>query len=565
MTTIAPSVNVIPVTTTNSTRILPVNSNNSLKTETLNLKPFKNDSLVIKSDENDNKIDEMYNSLLQLAHAESKNHLHKRVRKLSDSSVHYEPQPKTLTSVVNETYFTNGKPSAQNEYISEIQEIIGQKRDLYSKTIRSIGTSLKNCDQSDMISIDIDPESTRLPLMCKLMIIVEGAAFERGTRVLVRDAGVQCEPFCDDSSEDALRLNKLNNQKYKTVNDNDHSSLIYKSIPIHIEKTSGSTQTTQFNPKLNMRHKSSDCLNNFLRSVHQHDHPHHHHHCGSLKNLNVLDDSSQFTSNYFKRCSSNKKLNQFDSCYLDLLEHQSVPYYQYMRKNLCKEDFCGNTIITYNCNWSHHHTFINQITRQINTDLNNNNSFLNQEAIDVFIPLNVSSTTNTTTATTSSSEDQSQASNFSNHKNERQIFLSDSNGCKFQDPFEAFRQNMRKYLQERMSRFEAEITLTSNENLNKRSASVTNNPSEYRTIRLLDNHPNILSFREINDTLNSNNRINFSNQHQQQHQHRLVKVINNSNSSSSQRLRNGSSGLLDAANSVTNLMYMKVVDGHLLE
>ena len=46
----------------------------------------------------------------------------------------------------------------------------------------------------------IDPESTRLPLMCKLMIIVEGACVERGQRVLVRDAAVQIGDSLDGTA-----------------------------------------------------------------------------------------------------------------------------------------------------------------------------------------------------------------------------------------------------------------------------------------------------------------------------------------------------------------------------
>ena len=151
----------------------------------------------------DDEIDEMYNSLRRLSQSTAMST--NRLRRVSPSPIPYRDIQKSLTFTLNEIYFTDGSAATTNEIDSENGiSVVGTKKDLYTKLTKSIGTSLKNCETSDMISIDIDPESTRLPLMCKLMIIVEGAAVERGTRVLVRDAAIQVDDEDDDFTKNRL-------------------------------------------------------------------------------------------------------------------------------------------------------------------------------------------------------------------------------------------------------------------------------------------------------------------------------------------------------------------------
>jgi hypothetical protein len=199
-------------------------------------------------------IDAMYNSLRQLSSASAITK-QVRLRKLSQSSIPFTNVQKELTFTLNPVYFTNGKASPSQLDVCEVQEIIGARRDLHSNKIKSIGTSLKNCVQSDMISIDIDPESTRLPLMCKLMIIVEGAAYERGTRVLVCDASTQCDTLgvdedrtkadnqnmSDESANESLSANAATD-----ANNNNNNPDSFKNIPIHIEKNSKFNRVNHF-------------------------------------------------------------------------------------------------------------------------------------------------------------------------------------------------------------------------------------------------------------------------------------------------------------------------------
>lgn len=121
---------------------------------------------TMQSDETTVEDDFMYDSLCSLT--SSKNKLKKQRKQKMSPALSLE-EKKTLTFVLNECLSTNGK-----DPISISTDKLGAKRIMYNKTINSIGTSLTNCDISDNISIDIEAESTYLPLMCKLMIIVEG-------------------------------------------------------------------------------------------------------------------------------------------------------------------------------------------------------------------------------------------------------------------------------------------------------------------------------------------------------------------------------------------------------
>ena len=117
----------------------------------------------IRMDEDE---DVMYNSLCSLANPKPASR--KRMQKQSSASpLLCRNESKCLTFVLNECLSTNGA----GPIVVLCDDKSNSKRRLYNKTIKSIGTSLKNCDQSDMISIDIEGESTRLPLMCKSLYL----------------------------------------------------------------------------------------------------------------------------------------------------------------------------------------------------------------------------------------------------------------------------------------------------------------------------------------------------------------------------------------------------------
>lgn len=299
----------------------------------------------------------------------------------------------------------------------------------------------------------------------------------------------------------------------------------------------------------------------------------------------LIFESRAVNSNYFKRKANNfSNLDNRADSYLDLLEYTSTPYYQYHKKNIAKKDFGGNTIITY--------SYMTSSKQLVMTENNDHH----ETAIELFIPIKVThqATIMTPPSSSSMSSSSEEPSFYSTqlHRNEKQFYINDNLNenllllskqhhnlpASYQDPFEAFRRNMKRFIQERLNRFEAEITLTNRNGattngqnvhlsipVNPATANTGSSPKRssscsQNTIRLVEDHPSILSFREINDQLNSNNFVrastrtanrdlSFNRQHRQQQQHIMQ-----------QQFRNDS-----AAQSVTNLMYMKVVDGQLIE
>jgi hypothetical protein len=125
-----------------------------------------------------------------------------RRRQSGASLVPFRPYVKCLTSERKPFAFANGKDS----WVT-----MGKTEQLFNlDNARCIGSLMDDCDISDVIRWDIEGESTRLPMMCKLWIIgrtnfsqslqffcfyffsiVDGAVVERGKPHLVQDAAVQ--------------------------------------------------------------------------------------------------------------------------------------------------------------------------------------------------------------------------------------------------------------------------------------------------------------------------------------------------------------------------------------
>jgi hypothetical protein len=385
---------------------------------------------------------------------------------------------------------------------------------------------------------------------------------------------------------------------------------------------------------MNSRYRSSECINyEVYNQMHEHNQmsqnrgvPSHFAsldrgmRCGSLDGLSrsfCFDDhcnSGVFatTHNYFNKkqpmcfsCRNKCPLethssmhhhaqNKHSESYMDLLEFITTPYYQYQRKNVMKRDFCGNTIITFSYMRQVQQSECVHVNVKNYESSNQNQQNENNETVEVCIPIKVNSPPS---STVSSSSEEPPSSYFTSqlHRNEKHIFINNFNdspinenmlllskqqpGPDYQDPFETFRKNMKRYVQERLSRFEAEITLTNKNNNNTNRIAVNNNNSPVlmetgrnrslsnqngARIRLIEDHPSILSFREINNQLNSNNSMNLN-----ASSHVNSKVRNHSSVEQQARIRSSSrpmsSLMVVDPMSVTNLMYMKVVDGHLLK
>ncbi|CAF1166687.1 unnamed protein product [Rotaria sordida] len=106
-----------------------------------------------------------------------------RRRQSGVSLVPFRPYVKCLQSVRQPYSFANGYDRWM---------VMGRNEIFFTQpNARCIGSLIEDCDVSDVIRWDIEGESTRLPMMCKLWMIVDGAVVERGKPHLVQDAAVQ--------------------------------------------------------------------------------------------------------------------------------------------------------------------------------------------------------------------------------------------------------------------------------------------------------------------------------------------------------------------------------------
>ncbi|CAF0758952.1 unnamed protein product [Adineta steineri] len=106
-----------------------------------------------------------------------------RRRQSGASIIPFRPYVKRLTSVRLPHSYANGRDNW----------VESGRRESYfeQKNARCIGSLFDDCGTSEVIRWDIEGESTRLPMMCKFWMIVDGAVVERGKPRMVQDAAVQ--------------------------------------------------------------------------------------------------------------------------------------------------------------------------------------------------------------------------------------------------------------------------------------------------------------------------------------------------------------------------------------
>lgn len=123
------------------------------------------------------------------------------------SKRHAITHQKVLTASLLDSHYTDGHSSWCS---------LESKIDLYRTKTSCIGSSRKDLGPGEPVFFDFEPFSTRLKLMCKLIIIIQGAVYERsGPPKLVQDRSVQFPERSDNlkiksnSLEDLLEEVKL--------------------------------------------------------------------------------------------------------------------------------------------------------------------------------------------------------------------------------------------------------------------------------------------------------------------------------------------------------------------
>ncbi|CAF0907645.1 unnamed protein product [Didymodactylos carnosus] len=149
-----------------------------------------------------------------------------RRRRSGVTYIPFRPYVKCLNSVRLPYSFTNGHTGW----------FVKGKPEVYftQQNARCIGTLLEDCDISDSIRLDIEAESTKLPMMCKLWIIVDGAIVERGKAHMVQDAAIQVQIAGRSQrnlglNESTVRMTTYDRRRRQSWHDINE----YRSIPYY--------------------------------------------------------------------------------------------------------------------------------------------------------------------------------------------------------------------------------------------------------------------------------------------------------------------------------------------
>ena len=116
---------------------------------------------------------------------------------------------KYLVPTFGQVFYTDGYSTMKHDDRYE--------RTLFDEEMEvpSIGTDKKNFELAEMITFDILGSSTRLPLMCKMIIYQQGATHEREPPILVRDICVQWDGIDRPRSNSIDCLPLITNNRYE--------------------------------------------------------------------------------------------------------------------------------------------------------------------------------------------------------------------------------------------------------------------------------------------------------------------------------------------------------------
>ena len=242
---------------------------------------------------------------------------------LYQRKIQYKNYTKSLTARLLDSHFTNGK----SEWC-----LIENGIDFYRSKIKCIGTDMNDFDYGDLVYFDLQPLSTRIKLMCKLIIIIQGACLERsGPPKLVQD---RCVQF--DGNNLSLQENEHLNSSNK-IKSNSLENLLVDETENKIAEETSNDLSNEI--KISIYGKGSNSSvpisvnisrKNSKRSIKQTNFSNDS--TNSSNNGAVSDDeiySSNNENNSNKKSKSNDLEHYFKYRNYSFRDYASAPYYQY--------------------------------------------------------------------------------------------------------------------------------------------------------------------------------------------------------------------------------------------
>ena len=229
----------------------------------------------------------------------------------------YKNYKKLLTAQLNDISYTDGKA----KWLLHTNFNL-----MYSKNINCIGTSLSDCEHSEPIFLDLQPLSTRIKLMCKLVIIIQGACVERfGPPKLVQD---RCFQFDGDSIASSKHTPTAaqndspidNNTNMSKIKSNSCENLVFEATITTTTMTATDSSelisNTMNKENFIYRRKRQDSAPDIIESI-------------DKKSSN--DDGAD-AKNYSKKNYDLENYYRHRMSRYSLKDYASLPYYQYSRR-----------------------------------------------------------------------------------------------------------------------------------------------------------------------------------------------------------------------------------------
>lgn len=266
----------------------------------------------------------------------------------------YKNYTKQLTAQRNDINYTDGKTN----WLLQNNDAL-----MYSKHINCIGTSINDCDFSESIFLDLQPLSTRIKLMCKLVIIIQGACVERfGPPKLVQDRCLQFDGENDlkpKPTADATSNNKSNatvdttnsaspNGSGSTTNMSKGRSNSCEDLLLETSSsaTTTTTTTTTFDAEHNVYKINNQIIENeniIIKRKRQDSAP-------NIIEKALADTTDKFYNedekdpkHYSKKHYDLENYYRHRMSRYSLKDYASVPYYQYSRRVVKRLDKSVNT------------------------------------------------------------------------------------------------------------------------------------------------------------------------------------------------------------------------------
>lgn len=174
----------------------------------------------------------------------------------------FKDYTKSLTATVLPTHYVNGDNS---------WALHDNGFEMYRSETKCIGTDLADCGFGEPVFLDLQPLSTRIELMCKLIIIIQGACLERaGPPKLVQDRCIQFDgpnKSEENKNDSQSKINKIKSISCETlISDTGFNDIKFFDSDTEIKIRISSSSQSGMSKKPHLSYSDDEGLNDIEKN-----------------------------------------------------------------------------------------------------------------------------------------------------------------------------------------------------------------------------------------------------------------------------------------------------------